>query len=151
MKLDREKLVPIEPLFTVESEWTIPNEYVDDWGNHLNEADALKIYESERLKLFPKEQMIKHGVLGLLKEQHPRYLAQVYGEEKVTVTTAIYIDGARLYFLHVMLRDGVPVQDNLVEAVMIVPSTGAPTRIPPAFLHEVRETLFNSWSGNPHS
>ncbi len=141
MRLEREALREKTPLLTVQSLWVIPKEFIDDYGDHLNEALALKIYEVERLKIFSRDQMLKHGVLGVLKEQHPRYHAQVYEGDNVAVTTLLYVDMARFYFLHLMKRDSIVVQDNLVEGAL-VNSQRKPVRIPPAFLQEL--TAFNN-------
>ncbi len=126
----------MEPILVLGNPWTISKEYVDTYGNHLNEARALVIFETERLKMFPKERMLELGILAVVREQHARYHSQVYENESVNVSTTLYVDGARLYFLHTMERDGKVVLDDLVEAVFIN-GQGRPTRIPAALLKDI--------------
>lgn len=136
MKLERDVLSEMEPILVLDNPWIISQEYVDTYGNHLNEAKALIIFETERLKMFPKGHMPELGVLAVVREQHARYHAQVYEGESVGIKTSLYVEGARLYFLHQMQRDGIVVVDNLVEAAM-VNNVGRPTRIPPMLLQEI--------------
>ncbi len=137
MKLERDALSEMEPILVLDNPLVISQEYVDTYGNHLNEAKALIIFETERLRMFPKERMLELGVLAVVREQHARYNAQVYEGESVGIRTSVYVEGARLYFLHQMQRGGIVVVDDLVEAAMIN-DQGRPTRIPSALLQEMQ-------------
>ena len=146
MKLERETLSEREPILVLNNPWIISQEYVDTYGNHLNEAKALIIFEEERMKLFDKDRLSKFGVLAFVREQHARYHAQVYEGESVDIETSLYVEGARLYFIHQMRREGIVVLDDLVEAA-IVNGQGRPTRIPQMLLQEIRASQFNSPQG----
>lgn len=123
-------------LLSISSPRVITPEYLDDYGNHLNEALALVIFEEERIKILPKEQMLKHGVLAVVHEQHAKYHSQVFDGDSVEVKTLLLANRARLHFLHQMIRGDELVLEDLVEVVMIN-SSGKPTRIPLALLQEV--------------
>lgn len=138
MKLERKDLVGRVPILEIKSSRVISEEHIDSYGNHLNQALALTIFEDERLKIFPKELTLKpDGLTGVVREQHAIYYSQVYNGENVNVTTSLYVERARLYFLHQMFRDEKLVLDDLVEAT-IVDSEGSPKRIPSELLQELQ-------------
>ncbi|HLD19204.1 MAG TPA: thioesterase family protein [Candidatus Nanoarchaeia archaeon] len=128
---EKYKIEGMKPVAVYTNPVEIPEKYCDSYGNHLNNALALKLFEEERTRLFDKTgaHTEDYGLLGYVRQQAPMYLSQIFGGEVLNLRTTLYVVGAVALFHHVIERDGKPALDNLVEFA-IIDTEGRPTRIP---------------------
>jgi len=128
---EKYKIEGMKPVAVYTNPVEIPEKYCDSYGNHLNNALALKLFEEERTRLFDKTgaHTEDYGLLGYVRQQAPMYLSQIFAGEVLDLRTTLYVAGAAAIFHHVIEREGKPVLDNLVEFA-IVDIEGRPARIP---------------------
>lgn len=159
MKYERDYFRDRESLLAVHDSVIIDKQYTDSFGNHLNQAKSLILFEEQRLRALEecglsRDVLLKtYHALPFVREQHVIYRSQVFAGEKVDLYMTLYKEGARIYCRQELSRQGIIAIDTLLEIVM-VNTDGRVIRIPPGFIEKIeacREFLHNPIQNNYQS
>ncbi|TAL53406.1 MAG: hypothetical protein EPN86_04460 [Nanoarchaeota archaeon] len=129
-------LAGLNPILEVSSGITITSDYCDDYGNHLNNSLALKLFEEERLRIMDSKGLTKERFMAdfkklpMVRSQHPRYYSQIFEGQELELLTSFYVAGARAYAHQRLVGDGAIVLEN-VALLAFANERGMPSRIPP--------------------
>lgn len=109
---------------------------IDPYANHLHHTGPLKIFETERARIFeehgmPVEEMAQsQGVFGFVREIEVKYLAQLMEGDTVEVASLVFQTRPTiLSFQQIMTKEGRIMVEAIVDAALANRS-GRPVRIP---------------------
>lgn len=119
---------------------------IDNYGDHMNHISALPIFEEERFRILTnigipstKDAIFDAiGALPVIKRYELDYISQAYLNDKLSVTSTLFADGAKLTF-HQSLTRGI---DDVVKANVLfafVNRAGRTIRTPIDLLKRLNE------------
>lgn len=145
MPAERPELRGKIPIVELKGLRVVEPEMVDSYGNHLNHASALKIFEDERMRLLevhgmPEQEMERiFGILAFVHEIHAKYNQQAFLGDHLEVLSSVYPRLASLVFHQRLEKQGKNVLDALI-SLAVVNTRGRPTRPPKNFLDRLNKT-----------
>lgn len=140
MQLERKELEGKRPLLVVSSPVTIDESLVDPYGNHLNHAMALRLFELERVRILeshgiPYDQLAERfGILFFVHQLEAIYPRQAFLGDTLDVVSSVYPKSASLIFHNKLQKQGQDVIEAFITLAAVDIKTSRPARIPKSLL-----------------
>lgn len=111
MSAERWNLQDKRLVSSIKNPIVISGEYIDNYGNHLNQGLALKLFAAERRRIFGSASYSS----GVLSRQFAEYTSQVFEGEQLIIASDTYLGEQQLLFHQRLRRFG----DDAVSAFVV--------------------------------
>lgn len=135
MRINRAELATEIPILIARSSIVVDESMIDPYGNHLNHALGLRIFEKQRLGILevhgiaPATMGEKLGVLFFVHDVEATYKRQAFLGDKLQVDSELYRKAVTLIFHHRLHKKDDPVSVIDAYVTLAAASSGLNARM----------------------